>query len=302
MEIDENGVVNPLRVPAAVRALVRAIATLPPLALAFAGLAVVVFAIGIVWRHGFAPILVGEALVVLYPTAVLWRRRDAAAATPDLFLGAVLVSASQIGSTAARILSSMAVSLLGANPLTTDPLRAAVSIALGLMAAAGWWLVARSLAAQAPLAGDGRRIVAIVVAGCALATALAQVLVFLLAPNADLGTLLIILIASVPAQIVMARLGWVAVTRAGIAPRPASWTAAVGASAQAAGLLPLFMIALVLLVNHDEAWVQAQTVGITIQTVAFVVAPILFALAFALGVGDATGAPRARASAARPAR
>src|SRR5215213_6092233 len=63
VEIDENGVVNPLRAPAVVRNALRGLAGLRPLAMSFAALAVVVLIGRIVEFQAFAPIMIGEALV-----------------------------------------------------------------------------------------------------------------------------------------------------------------------------------------------------------------------------------------------
>jgi hypothetical protein len=301
LEIDENGVVNPLRLPAVLRDALRSLAGLPPLALVFAALALVVLVARVVEVHAFAPVMLGNVAVVLFPAAVLLHRRDAPSATPDLFRGAVLIAVAEIAEVSIRALSAVGGSAVSLDPLDPGPLWLAAAVVLGLAAAAGWWVVARAIAARTPVAGRGRLIVAAIVAGSALATGLGSVILYGTAGFRDIGTLSITLLGVAPSWLVAARLGWVTVTRAGGDPRPATWAAAAGAAVQAIGALPLFGIAFVVMAGREEAWIQAQTLGITIQLMAFVASPILFLLAFALGVGDVAPPHRPRAEAEAPA-
>ena len=297
MEVDENGVVNPLRASALLGDVIRSLAGLPPLALVFVSLAVVVLAALIVVVHSFAPVMLGGVAVVLVPAAVLSHRHDAPSATPDLFRGAVLVAVAEIGGVLIRALSVVGGVGVSLDPLDPGPLRPAAAIVLGLVAATGWWLVARAIAIHPPMAGRGRLIVAAIVAGCALATGLGEMILYQVVESGDIGTLSITLVAVVPSWLVAARLGWITVTRAGRDPRPATWAAATGAAVQAIGALPLLAIAFVVTAGREDAWIQAQTVGIAIEIVAFVLSPVLFLVALALGVGDAVPAARPRAEA-----
>ena len=92
MEIDENGVVNPLRPPRAVAAAGARIAGLPPLAIGFLVVAVIDLIVGIARLRAPSLALAGEVLVILLPVAVLTRRRDAAVATPGVLWGTMLVA------------------------------------------------------------------------------------------------------------------------------------------------------------------------------------------------------------------
>jgi hypothetical protein len=118
MEIDENGVVNPLRPPALVRDAARSVGALPRLALAFAALAVALFLVETATVRASAPIHLAEAIVVLYPAAVLWHRRDAATAAPELFRGAILIAASQVAIVAVRAWSRLDPPAIDATTLT----------------------------------------------------------------------------------------------------------------------------------------------------------------------------------------
>jgi len=64
MEIDENGVVNPLRAPAFVRDGLGSIRALPPVALAFVALAAVDLIATVLEVHSLAPAFVGRAVTV----------------------------------------------------------------------------------------------------------------------------------------------------------------------------------------------------------------------------------------------
>jgi hypothetical protein len=296
MEIDENGVVNPLRPPAALRDALRWLAGLPRLALAFAALAVVVLIAEIVEIQRFAPVLLGDVALVLFPAAVLAHRRDAPSATPDLFRGAMLIAAAQIGEVSIRGLSGVIGTAFSLDPVDPGPLRPAAAVVLVFAAAGGWWLVARAIADVAPVAGRGRLIVAAMVAGSALATGLSSMILYATARPGGLGTLSTV-ITLVPAWLVAARLGWVAVTRAGRDPRLATWAAATGAAVQSFGALPLLAIAFLILAGRDDAWIEAQNVAITIEVIAFVAAPVLFLAALFLGLGDEPPAHPQRAEA-----
>jgi hypothetical protein len=85
---------------------------------------------------------------------------------------------------------------------------------------------------------------------------------------------------------VTAYVGWVFVSRAGGAPRWATRAAAVGAAIWAAGSIPTLVISLTLFLTRNEGLLSGQGVGIWILSLASVLPPFLFVLAFASGLAD----------------
>ena len=134
MEIDENGVVNPLRLPAVVRDGLVSIRALPPVAFAFLALAGFVFVAGLIEDRTVSPRLIGECAMALLPAALLWRRPDAAALTPTLFRGAVLLAVAEIGSAAVSLVRSIVPATeVFADPPTIDAGREAADVDLSLI-------------------------------------------------------------------------------------------------------------------------------------------------------------------------
>ena len=299
MEIDENGVVNPLRPPAVVRDGLVSIRALPPVAFAFLALAGFVFVAGLVEDRPVSPRLIGECAMALLPAALLWRRPDAAALTPTLFRGAVLLAVAEIGSAAVSLVRFIVPATdVFADPPTIDVGRFATGVAFALVTVAGWWLVASAAASLRPAGGRWARVAAAIAAACAVATGLLFVLIN--GGYVGLGSIQtqdlangVLLGLTIVTWLVAAFVAWVLISRAGGRPRLATVSAAVGAGVQTVASLPSLGIALVIISTQSEDWMAVQSVGITFQAVAALASSVLFAFAFATGLGDPPAEPAA---------
>jgi len=288
MEIDENGVVNPLRPPAVVRETVRSIRSMPPVALAFLVLAGVDLGAHVVESRAVTPAVVARAVTVLFPAALLWRRPDAAIVTPLLFRGVILLAIAEIAATAIRFASSV---IPADDAFLNDPgsdlPRLTAGAAVSVVVVVGWALVGVALAGLRPTRGVIVRVLAGLVAGCAVAVGAGSVFLgFGTASGTGPGTLVVFGLIEAASWIVTAFVGWVLVSRAGGLPRRATIAAAAGVAIQTIAALPVVVIALAILATRAEDAIALQWAGFTIFSFATVLPPFLYAFAFATGLGD----------------
>jgi hypothetical protein len=293
MEIDENGVVNPLRAPAFVRDGLRSVRARPPIALAFVALAGIVLAVSIVERGAFEPSLVARAVTVLFPTAILWRRPDATTVTPRLFRGAALLSIAVVAATAIRLVSSLIpVDESFADEPSSDLPRLSFGAIVALVTVVGWALVGTALADLRRSRGSAARALAAIVAGCAIAIGTGFVLLGLqTSGGTPPATLIAFSALEASSWTVTAFVAWVLVSRVGGLPRPATIGAAAGVVIQVVGSLPSLVIALAILATRSDDWIALQATGFAILSAAMIVPPFLYAFAFAAGLGDPPAEP-----------
>jgi hypothetical protein len=288
VEIDENGVVNPLRVPSPIRAVAARIAGLPPLGRALIVLACVDLALAIL-RGGEGYLFsIRESLLVLLPVAVLWRRRDAAIATPAVLRGTVLIAAAVLAGGALRTVDAWLVTdVVEPDALGIDLPHFIGSAANLLLTAVGWWMVANAIGRLRPSRGGWPRAAAMIVAVAAIATAIGFLALEVL-QNASLPAASTIVLLSVDTALwlVTAYVGWVFVSRAGGAPRWATRSAAAGAAIWVAGSIPALVISLTLFLTRDDRVLSNQIVGIWILSLASLLTAFLFVVAFASGLAD----------------
>ena len=288
MEIDENGVVNPLRAPAFVSDGFRSVRSIPPVGLVFLGLAGIVLATSVMERRSFDLILVGRAVTVVLPAALLWRRPDAASVTPRLFRGSLLVAVAVIAATFIQFVSAAIPaddSFVG-GPAGGWP-RVIASVVVTVMTLVGWALTASGVARLRAPRGAGTRALAAIVAACAVAVGAGMVFLDLGAQGFPQPALLIPLaILEAVSWIVTAYLGWVLVSRAGGSPRRATIAAALGVAIQIIGSLPVVAIALGIQATQPPDVGELQANGFAVLAAASLLAPILFVFALASGLGD----------------
>jgi hypothetical protein len=297
VEIDENGVVNPLRVPSPIRDGLERVAGLPPLARLFAVLAAIDLGVAVLRAHGVSVFALGDALLVLLPVSVLWRRRDAAVATPRVLRGTVLIAACELASAGLRAADAW---------LVTDPLepgtvglgapRLVAGVVILLIGAAGWWMVAHAIGGLRPAGNGWHRLAGLCVALVAIATGIGYLALAIVPAETQLdASTVVLLVVWAASWLVTAYVGWVFVTRAGTAPRRSTWSAAVGAAILAAASIPTLAISITLLATRDDGILSLQAAGVSIQSIAQLVAPFLFVIAFASGLADPGPDGRTRA-------
>jgi len=310
VEIDENGVVNPLRVPSPIRAVAARIAGLPPLGRALIVLAGVDLAVAILRERGGYLFASGDALLVLLPVAVLWRRRDAAIATPALLRGTVLIAAAVLAGGALRAMDAWLVTeAFNPDSLGIDVLYLIRSVAILLATAVGWWMVANAIAGLRPPRGGLQRVAGIVVAVAAIATAAGFLALDVLPTDSHpVASTIVLFLVEAASWLVTAFVGWVFVSRAGGAPRWATRSAAAGAAIWAAGSIPTLVVSITLFLTRDDRVLSSQGVGLWILSMASFLAPFLFVVAFAAGLADreadlrpAPSSPRVGAAPPTPA-
>ncbi len=304
MDIDENGVVHPLRPPRAIAAFGGRVAALPRLAIAFLFLAAIDLIVGIVRLRGFSITLGGEVLTILLPVAVLWRRADAPAVTPGVLRGAALIAT---GALASRLLGSLGALLVvdsAGNVLDgPDPLIMVRDVVVSALDVAGWAVLARSVAGLRPAGAGALRLVASVLAIVAVGTEVAS-LALAFGSGATAGSSVanvLVVMESLSMAVVIAAIGWVFVTRAGGLPRLATGAAAIGAGIWATHALPNLVVNLSLASSHaadDDLTFQGAAIWFLLA--GGVAAIVLFLAAFATGLADPPAtARRGRAQRAR---
>jgi hypothetical protein len=288
VEIDENGVVNPLRVPSPVRDVAARVGGVPPLGRALIVLAGVDLALAMLRGGGGSLFAIGEALLVLLPVAVLWRRSDAAIATPAVLRGTLLIAVAVLASGVFRAIDAwLPTAVIEPDALGTDVPHLVGGLAILLVTALGWWMVATSIAGLRPSRKGWQRMAGMCTAAAAIATAIGFLALELLASDSHPPASTIVLVSIDAASwLVTAYVGWVFVSRAGGAPRWATRSAAAGAAIWAAGSIPTLLISLTLFLTRDEGLLSGQGVGIWILSLASVLPPFLFVLAFAFGLAD----------------
>lgn len=293
MEIDENGVVNPLRAPAFVRDGLGSIRALPPVALVFVALAGAVLIGDLVERQSADLFSINRAVTVLFPAALLWRRADAAAVTPRLFRGTVLLAAAVI---AGRVIG-LILSVVPNDPLVSEDTvvvvpRLVPTVVVSVLSIGGWVLVAASLSDARPrIPGVIRVVAAAPVVGLALANGGLYLLALVIGgTNWDPITATVATLLGLTSWAVTAAVAWVLVTRVGGRPRLATYVAAAAVALQTIGLLPVWAIQLISYTQVDDL---ARTWDAPLANLSRVVllAPFLFAFAFATGLGDPPAQP-----------
>jgi flagellar biosynthesis protein FliQ len=288
MEIDENGVVNPLRAPAFVRDGLRSVRALPPVALVFVALAGAVLIGDLVDRQSPDLFSINRAVTVLFPTALLWRRADAAAVTPRLFRGTVLLAAAVIaGTVIGLILSAVPNDLLLSEDTVVVVPRLVPTVVASVLSIGGWVLVAASLSDARPrIPGVVRVVAATPVVGLALANGGLYLLALVIGgANWDAMTATVATVLGLTSWVVTAAVGWVLVTRVGGRPRLATYVAAAAVALQAIGWLPVWASQLISSVHADDL-VRTWDAPLTTLARVVLLAPFLFAVAFATGLGD----------------
>lgn len=288
VEIDENGVVNPLRVPSPIRAVAARIAGMPPLGRALIVLAVINLVLAVLRERGGYLSAIGESLLVLLPVAVLWRRRDAATATPALLRGTVLIAAAVLAGGALRAVDAwLATDPLDPASLGIDVLYLVRMLAIVLATAVGWWRVANAIRGLRPSRGGWQRVAGIVVAVAAIATAAGFLALDVLPTDSQpAASTVVLFLVEAASWLVTAYVGWVFVSRAGGAPRLATRSAALGAAIWAGGSIPTLAISITLFLTRDDRVWSNQSVGLWILSMASFLAPFLFVVAFAAGLAD----------------
>ena len=297
MEIDENGVVNPLRPPRAVAAFGGRVAGLPRLAMAFVAMAALDLVVGIVRLRGVSLPLVGEVLTILVPVAVLWRRPDAPAVTPGVFRGAALIAAGAIASRLLGALDAWLVTDATDTVLTrAGPLILFRGVLVGVLDVAGWALLAWSVAALRPAAVSVLRVVASIAAIVVVGTEVAS-LALSFGTGATAGSFeanAMVAAESVSMAVATAAVAWVFVTRAGGSPRLATGSAAIGAAIWVTRAVPNLVVNLSLVSSGapDEGLASLQGLTIALLLAGGVAAIVLFLAAFATGLADPPASAR----------
>jgi hypothetical protein len=298
VEINEDGVVNPLRVPPRVRDVVARIVELPALARLFIVLAVIDLALAVLPLGSFYLYSVAGSLLVLLPVAVLWRNADAAVVTPGVVRGTVLIAVAEIAGGAFQALDAW---LLAdrANPVTNGiNTTVVVRIVVVVAGSVGWWMVARALAELRPAGSGWRRVAGLIVGAAAVTIGVGFLAVELLAITGQDPVAVATEAIAAANWFVIAYVGWVLVTRAGGRPARATWSAALGAAIWLASVLPLLMITIAVLISRDDSLMSLQVVGIQVVGIGTVITWLLMLVAFATGLADS---PSTDGEARRPA-
>jgi hypothetical protein len=299
MEINDQGVVNPLGPPRWMRSAVASFRRMPPVGRAFVGLALGDLVIWNVVLHASSWSAVASALTVLAPAASLWRTPDRSPMARLGFTGVALVAIAALGTTIVRGVST-------AFPPTSDDVLAGprlsdALIQLGLLASStvGWVLVAREVHRTSSASSAWSRRIAFVAAALAVATGVGLLILdAIVSADPSLGSPLassvvvaIVELSGAVVWFITAWIVWVFVSRGASVPGVANRSIAAVAIVWSFGSLPIVLAALVAITTRDDAWMGLQGVAIWVEVVASVVTAALFVVALASGLLDDRRAP-----------
>ncbi|HET7471735.1 MAG TPA: hypothetical protein VFJ71_01295 [Candidatus Limnocylindrales bacterium] len=300
METNDLGVVNPLRVPRPVRAIVQRLLELPTVGRVFVILAIADLTLAFV-AHGIEISALTSALTLLLPVAIVWRSSDVNTADRRVLLGGVLIASAELATVLFRALDPY---LLSTATIEDDIAAMDVPLAVrGLLVmiatTIGWALVARGLGELRPRMNGQPRILGRILAAVAIAIGVGLAAVDLLAIASNLSgatlslrpTQVVLELAYVATWAVTAWVVWVTVSRAGSTPVLATSAAAVAAGLWAVGAIPAIAVSFAVLVMRGDGPIDAQNAAIWIYVLAAVGTAALFVVAFGAGLADSHGVP-----------